>query len=359
MNDFNEFYKQIAAINGADALDAIKNRVTTEGVSNLAQMVSLTLFIQSQTLQMLNMAIKRIDATNQRLNLIEQKIQNQMPNPDPSVLSASEHKMLNIVQEFSHIGFQNDPNMACSIGNLPLLKFTISKQPYEYKISDHPELLTKAFEAYQYQGSTKQEKDAVLAYLFNNGIDITSTDELSGKNILHTSIEKNKKDIIQNLVHHNSFRQLVNQKDNYGNTPLHIACKRNQVDTVRLLLDNGADPNSYNKNKENGLWLTKNPDITRMLLNKGARIYKNSKGSTLLHACIDQHTPQSERVMLEILKSPNINVDETEGRGYTPLKSACMKSEANICRILVQHGANTRHRCLSAEDKAYLNSIGL
>lgn len=43
------------------------------------------------------------------------------------------------------------------------------------------------------------------------------------------------------------FPGYVNVRDSNGQTPLHIATDRNQVEMVRLLLEKGADPNARNK----------------------------------------------------------------------------------------------------------------
>ena len=365
MKSFSSFYHDLIENNNNNALSDIQKRIKNKSIGNLSELVSLSLFLQSKTLEMFN----KIDLpnfvkqTNERLNIIERKvddlyhkIQFQMPNPDINELSECEYKMLKLCQEFSHIKFQNDPKSACSIGNLPLLKFTVSQQSNDYNIRNHSELLTSAFDSYSYPGATREQKQSVINYLIDQGISLIYQNPYDQKTILHSAIEKNKKDLIQILSQQNDFQQLLQLKDRSGTTPLLLACKRNDVDTVRLLLEKGANPNSIDKDKKNGLWLTSNPEITKMLLDHGIRVIKNN-GISLLHRYIDENSHQTEQSMIVLLQSGKINVDEPEDRGYTPLKSACMKNRANFCKILLQFGANRNHRCLSDEDKNYLTNL--
>lgn len=45
-----------------------------------------------------------------------------------------------------------------------------------------------------------------------------------------------------------SFDLVLNVMDSSGNTPLHWATKKNQVESVSLLLSRGANPNILNSN---------------------------------------------------------------------------------------------------------------
>ena len=40
----------------------------------------------------------------------------------------------------------------------------------------------------------------------------------------------------------------VNVSDNYGQTPLHFAAYHNETEIIKILLENGANPNLKNKN---------------------------------------------------------------------------------------------------------------
>jgi ankyrin repeat protein len=73
----------------------------------------------------------------------------------------------------------------------------------------------------------------------------------------------------------------LNQGDDAGFTPLHIAIQEKRVDVVNFLLENGADPNQKDKYGNSPLWTAvyyasranrteANIEILRLLLDRGA-----------------------------------------------------------------------------------------
>jgi len=58
--------------------------------------------------------------------------------------------------------------------------------------------------------------------------------------------------IIQNSTPHN-LEKKINSKDRKGNTPLIIACKKNNIEIVQILCNNNADVNFNNINGDSPL----------------------------------------------------------------------------------------------------------
>lgn len=72
----------------------------------------------------------------------------------------------------------------------------------------------------------------------------------------------------------------VNQKGNFGNSPLHVACVRGDLEEVVALLEAGANPN-----------------------------LKGEHGCTPLHDAVQQEHPEVVKLLLEKGASPTIKSD--------------------------------------------------
>jgi ankyrin repeat protein len=98
----------------------------------------------------------------------------------------------------------------------------------------------------------------------------------------------------------------VDARDRHEWTPLHMAAWHGYRDVVRALLEGGADPNAADEGGETPLHKAArgyaftldrfsqhvcNPDVVRLLVERGARQVKNSKGRTPLQAV----TPTCEK----------------------------------------------------------------
>ncbi|NDD98907.1 ankyrin repeat domain-containing protein, partial [bacterium] len=63
----------------------------------------------------------------------------------------------------------------------------------------------------------------------------------------------------------------VDEKDSHGMTPLMHAVERNKKDVVRLLLENGADPNLKNYQGRSPINLTGENEMKKLLREFGAK----------------------------------------------------------------------------------------
>ena len=66
---------------------------------------------------------------------------------------------------------------------------------------------------------------------------------------LHKAVEWNQKDLIPELVKQNPH--LLNEKDSFGHTPLHLAVLNNNSEIGALLVQHGADPKIAHDNGQN------------------------------------------------------------------------------------------------------------
>ncbi|MCX7758309.1 MAG: ankyrin repeat domain-containing protein [bacterium] len=99
----------------------------------------------------------------------------------------------------------------------------------------------------------------------------------NGRNILHYCSLNNSVNTLENLLKHKEFKNIIDQKDKYGNSPLKLAIQKGNKDIVELLLNNGSDINL----RDNFLGFTpimtaafnNKKEIVKLLYSKGANLY--------------------------------------------------------------------------------------
>ncbi|XP_037532088.1 B-cell lymphoma 3 protein homolog [Nematolebias whitei] len=104
--------------------------------------------------------------------------------------------------------------------------------------------------------------------LLDAGADINAMDIKSGQSPLMHAVESNNPDMVHFLIEN---RCDVNSQSYSGNTALHIACGRGQVDTVRLLLKSGADSSFKNYHNDTPVMVAKNKKIADVLRGRGSK----------------------------------------------------------------------------------------
>ncbi|KAG7503359.1 NF-kappa-B inhibitor zeta-like [Solea senegalensis] len=86
--------------------------------------------------------------------------------------------------------------------------------------------------------------------LFLMGASLTTRDLKSGRTCFHMASEEANMELLQVILNQPLSLPIVNFKTFSGNTALHIVCSlhsnRSQVEAVKLLMRNGADPGSRN-----------------------------------------------------------------------------------------------------------------
>src|SRR4030095_753141 len=118
----------------------------------------------------------------------------------------------------------------------------------------------------------------------------------------------NEKDKLQLLLKYGAD---INATSNAGNTPLLIACVgANKFETVKLLLNNGANALAKNNNKETALMRAAtfgDAGTISLLLNKGVEINaKNEGGATALYWAIENSNREAALQLLELGADPDI-----------------------------------------------------
>ena len=160
----------------------------------------------------------------------------------------------------------------------------------------------------------------LLKLLIDNGGEANQLNN-SGKTVLkiaekyknlHQAASENNIDWIQALI---AAKANINEKDQTGMTPLHIAAQSGFGKLLKLLIDNGGEANQLNNSGKTVL--------------KIAEKYKN------LH----QAASEDNIDWVQALIAAKANINEKNHEGMTPLHLAAQKKSGKIITSLVKGGA--------------------
>jgi ankyrin repeat protein len=127
-------------------------------------------------------------------------------------------------------------------------------------------------------------------------------------------------------------------KDEEGKTLFHWAVYSNNLENVRLLLENGAHIDAKDKDGMTPLywslnWWNIDKEITKFLISRGADIHTRDYNNTsLLHMA-------ENRYIVKLLISKGLDVNLKDNNGNTPLQFAENKS---IAELLISAGADVK-----------------
>ncbi|KAM9515971.1 DNA-binding protein RFXANK isoform 1-T1 [Guaruba guarouba] len=130
---------------------------------------------------------------------------------------------------------------------------------------------------------------------------------------------------------------LVNKPDERGFTPLIWAAAFGEIETVRHLLEWGADPHALAKERESALSLASMggyTDIVTLLLERNVdiNIYDWNGGTPLLYAVRGNHVK-----CVEALLARGADLTEEADSGYTPMDLAVALGHKKVQQVMENH----------------------
>ncbi len=180
----------------------------------------------------------------------------------------------------------------------------------------------------------------------------------SKDNALHYCCRLGKEKLINIFVDSGHFD--IDEPNNDGDTPLHIAVDCGWLDVVKRLISLGANINYENKKFKTPVILATelispyDMDMFRLLIKEGANV--------------DSHTKNGNSVLLSASKFGNIDLIQTLINlnanlnlkfhdGATALMRASYYNYINIARMLLQHGALINETNNRNETAVYIASF--
>ena len=225
-----------------------------------------------------------------------------------------------------------------------LSKLTIGKLKYQLNNGLKRSYHQNDFDVIYYLIQTQQinYKDIIYRIRLNNaykclqvlieqGINVNIPDDDDGETPLHKACSFNNVESIKLLLDQGAD---VNIQHNYGYTPLYTACSNNSVESVKLLILNGANvniPDNYGRTPLHLACRYNSVEIVKLLLYNGANVnIQDNKGFTPLHLACFSNSVGSVKLLL--LNGANVNSQNNDGE--TPLQIAQNNSSKDCIKLL-------------------------
>lgn len=186
------------------------------------------------------------------------------------------------------------------------------------------------------------DKISVAKVLAENGARL-SEKNYNDETILHLAAANQVENVTQYLI---STGLSVNDGDKFGNTPLHLS--KTFASSVSFV-NAGANIFSFNNqglaacistsqflsmdefNKMVSLWFSQNPSSVEVT---------NEAGDTILHELLKRRTNISVKLLEKLVGYPEIQVDQPNKKGVTPICYAANWCTGDLLACLIKNGAN-------------------
>ncbi|KTF80550.1 hypothetical protein cypCar_00019551 [Cyprinus carpio] len=142
-----------------------------------------------------------------------------------------------------------------------------------------------------------------VSLLLSHGADLKKKDK-SGCNFLHLAIlqPRGLKNLPTEVLQHESVRELLNDEDTEGCTPLHYACRLGIPESVKNMLGLEVSLDQKSKQKKSALHFAAEAGhvaAVRLLLYRGAKIILNKNDASFLHEAVHNGRKEVTNTVIE------------------------------------------------------------
>ncbi|XP_078435400.1 ankyrin repeat family protein [Wolffia australiana] len=168
------------------------------------------------------------------------------------------------------------------------------------------------------------------------GKTVSDVKDANKRTALHFAAREGKINVCKYLIEELGLE--VDIKDEEGETPLIHACRQEQLETVRYLLDRGADPSASSDLGATSLHHsagTGNIELLNLFLAKGVNVNSHCDSGTPLIWAAGHDQVEAVKVLLNHQANPNARTDDD----ITPLLSAVAAGSVSCLKLLIESGA--------------------
>jgi ankyrin repeat protein len=268
-------------------------------------------------------------------------LERKYPNTDEQVKNFIRYVDV-LVEHFkkSDRGKRQLPNVLYAICSVPGMVMMVQRlvehhgcHVNDYSKSDTNNTLTTAL-----YGAIKSNDSSIVKYLIEKGANIH--DKCESKTPFHCAIAEGYLNISKLLLEAGSN---LDARDIRCETPLFTAINNQNVEAVKFLLSNGANPNVFdtygNTALMNASGRKDRHEIIPLLLSRNVEVnaYNNTE-NTALHFLANGNVESPEEIRLLVKRGAKVN--DQNSYGYTPLHNACYMHNMETMKMLLRLGAD-------------------
>ncbi|XP_058447921.1 serine/threonine-protein phosphatase 6 regulatory ankyrin repeat subunit A isoform X2 [Malaya genurostris] len=184
----------------------------------------------------------------------------------------------------------------------------------------------------------------IVKMLLENGADVSLTTKSTNDTCFHAVALAGNNDVLSEMISHLSATEIqkaMNRQSSVGWTPLLIACNRGHMELVNTLLANHARVDVFDNEGRSALHLAAEHGFLQvsdaLISNKAFINSKSRNGRTALHlAAMNGYT----ELVKFLIQDHHAVVDILTLRKQTPLHLAAASGQMNVCKLLLELGAN-------------------
>ena len=228
---------------------------------------------------------------------------------------------------------------ACSSGNLELVKWCLANGSSLDEKDD-------AGRTCVVHASVAKDKD-VIEYLLEQGCSLKETGS-NGRGCMYYAAICHL-DVLKFLIEKGCSVKTV---DNYGHTPLLLACSRGKLENVAFLLENGSSLDEKADSGDSAITCAAasgNLSLVKFLLEKGCSVHTtNYEGETILQLAISTKNLELVKYLVE---EKGMDMNQNTDAGFSAAYYALCDSNVEIVRWMFENGADA-NGCV--RNKSYL-----
>lgn len=193
--------------------------------------------------------------------------------------------------------------------------------------------------------SAERDQTEMAELLILHGANVNHQNS-HGDSALQWAVENNNIDLVKTLLHNKANPNIARPEDNL--TPLYLAAQSGFTEIARLLLNAGADPTvRLSDTGETPLMVAVKYNyikITEMSLARHASNINqlNTEGDSALHLAAEQGAIKTLEILLSHNANPNIARSDD---GATPLYLAAEEGHDDVIKALLAAGADPTKAC--------------
>jgi len=185
--------------------------------------------------------------------------------------------------------------------------------------------------------AVKRGNEEIVQMLLERGPDLEATAPCA-ETALYSAVSKDKAKMLKLLLKYGA--QVNNSHPSGGEPALYLACRKEYIDVVHILLETDADLEKRPSGGCTPLYKMverQQLPMVQLLLSKGAKPETRAPGSA---SAMFRAAEKNNVDLVRLLLYYGADVDSTSPGGNTALLEVINKGDVEMIRLLLRHGAN-------------------